>query len=170
MIEKLLPLLGKSIQSEEIKTLFEEWNAVYPKKPYCTANEPNLKGKVERDCIRLYFGRGGNSRYLKPIPAHWDGGFIAQFTMMEFTKKRKGGIPFGVEYSMTPEELTGILGEPVVVEFMGTITTWRKKLEDKYEFIVSDTAGNGDVLRSMTLSFIYEKDLDTMEDYARAGL
>ncbi len=170
MIEKLLPLLGKSIQSEEIKTLFEEWNAVYPRKPYCTPNEPNLKVKVERDCIRLYFRLGGNSRYMKPIPAHWDGGFIAQFTMMEFTKKRKGGIPFDVEFSMTAEELTAILGEPVVTNFVGTTTTWRRNLTDKHEFIVSDTGDGDDILRSMTLTFIYEKDLNSMEEYEQAGL
>jgi hypothetical protein len=171
MIENLVTLLGKSIESEEIKGLLESWRVLYPSKITCTADSPGLKGKIEKDCVRLYFGRGGNSRYMKPIPAKFKGGFIAMFTMIEFTKKRKGGIPFDVEHSMTPAELTAILGEPKVVEFMGTTTTWRKNYTEQHEFVVSDTlATDGTSIRSMTLTFHYEPDLYTMEDYEKAGL
>jgi hypothetical protein len=171
MIENLISLLGKSIESDEIKDLLMSWNVAYPTKITCTADSPNLKGKIEKDCIRLYFGRGGNSRYLKPIPTRWKGGFVALFTMIEFTKKRKGGIPFEVEHSMTSEELTAILGEPVVVNFMGKTTTWRKNVTDKHELIVSDTVSTDETsLRSITLSFIYEQDLYTMEDYEKLKL
>jgi hypothetical protein len=170
MIDKLLPLLGKSIESDEIKDLLEDWRVLYPSKITCTADSPNMKGKIEKDCVRLYFGRGGNSRYLKPIPTRFKGGFVAMFTMIEFTKKRRGGIPFDVEHSMTPDELTAILGEPKVVEFVGTTTTWRKNLTDKHEFIVSDSVStDGTAIRSMTLTFNYEEDLFTMEDYEAKG-
>jgi hypothetical protein len=171
MIEKLVPLLGKSIENEQIKDLLESWNVAFPSKITCTADSPGLKGKIEKDCVRLYFGRGGNSRYMKPIPTRFKGGYVAMFTMIEFTKKRKGGIPFEIEHSMTADELTTILGTPKVVEFMGTTTTWRKNYTDKHELIVSDTLStDGSSLRSITLTFIYEQDLDTMEEYEKAGL
>jgi hypothetical protein len=160
MLEKLIPLLGKSLETEEIKKIYSDWNAQYPKRISCTANEPNIKGKVEKDCIRLYFGRGGNSKYLKPIPTTWEGGFIGMLTMIEFTKKSRGGIPFDVTHAMSPEELTAILGTPKVVEFMGKITTWRKNTSDKHELIVCDNAyTDGTNLRAITLSFIFEADL-----------
>ena len=170
MIEKLISLLGESIESAKIKALLMAWNVPNPSKITCTADNPTLKGKVEKDCVRLYFGRGGNSRYLTPQPAPWEGNYYAIFTMIEFTKKRKGGIPFDVEFSMTPDELTAILGEPVV-DSMGTTTTWRKNVSDQHELIVSDllTEGAEEPLRSMSLTFIYEQDLLTMEDYEKAG-
>jgi hypothetical protein len=170
MLDQLIPLLGMRVDSKEIKDIFTEWNAVFPKRVTCTANEPTIKGKVEKNCVRLYFGRGGNSRYLKPIPASWEGGYFGIFTMIEFTKKRKGDMPFDVEFEMEADELTEILGEPKTVEFMGITTTWRKNITDKHEFIVSDTLStDGSSLRSMTVSFIYEADLYTMEEYEKAG-
>ena len=171
MKNKVISLLGKPIESAEIKALYAEWGAIYPKSIFCTADNPGVKGKVEKDCIRLHFGRGGNSRYLKPIPATWEGGFHAMFTAIEFTKKRKGEIPFGVEYAMTDAELTAILGEPVVSNFMGEMTVWRKQYEDKYEFLVTNNVyADGTTLKTMMLSFIYEADLFSMEEYEKAGL
>jgi hypothetical protein len=172
MYDKILPLLGKNIESDEIKALFTEWNVVFPKNTNCTPNYTNVKVKVEKHCLRLYFGLGGNSRYAKPIPAKREGSFTGQFTMMEFTKKRTDAIPFEIKYNMTPAELTKILGEPKVVNFMGTMTTWRKKYLDKYELVVNDSLGTTDTepLRSVTLGFIYEPDLNTMEEYEKAGL
>jgi hypothetical protein len=171
MLEKLIQLLGYSLETEEIKAIYKDWNAQYPKRITCTANEPNIKGKVEKDCIRLYFGRGGYSKYLKPIPTTWAGGYIGMLYMIEFTKKSRGGIPFDVTPAMTAEELTTIMGEPKVVEFMGKITTWRKNTSDKHELIVSDSQGaDGSVIRGITLSFILEPDLYTMEDYEKAGI
>jgi hypothetical protein len=170
MLEKLIPLLGKSIEEKEIKDLLAEWNVEYPKSIYCTPNNTNLKGKIEKHCIRLYFGLGGNSRYLKPIPTARENSFIAQFTMIEFTKKRTDLMPFGVRFDMTPDELTAIFGTPKVVDFMGKTTTWRKNYTDKHEMIVCDNLySDGTSLRSMTLSFVYEPDLNTMGDYEKAG-
>ena len=80
-------------------------------------------------------------------------------------------MPFDVEFEMEADELTEILGEPKTVEFMGTTTTWRKNISDKHEFIVSDMlSADGSSLRSMTVSFIYEPDLYSMEEYEKAGL
>jgi hypothetical protein len=170
MLDQLIPLLGMRVDSKEIKDIFTEWNAIFPKRVTCTANEPNIKGKVEKNCVRLYFGRGGNSRYLKPNPTSWEGGYFGIFTMIEFTKKRKGDMPFGVEFEMEASKLTEIMGEPKVVEFVGTTTTWRKNITDKHEFIVSDTLSmDGSSFRSMVVSFIYEADLYTMEEYEKAG-
>jgi hypothetical protein len=170
MLEKLIPLLGKRIDSDEIRAIYTSWNAIFPKRVSCTANEPNIKGKVEKDCIRLYFGRGGNSRYLKPLPTSWVGGYFGMLYMIEFTKKSRGGIPFDVTHAMSGEELTAIMGEPKIVEFMGTITTWRKNTSKKHELIVSDTtSSDGTTIRGITLSFIYEPDLYTMEEYEKEG-
>ncbi len=170
MKDRLISLLGKSIESEEIKALYSEWGAAYPKRTSCTADNPNIKGKVEKDCIRLYFGRGGNSRHLKPIPTTWEGGYIAILTTIEFTKKRKGGIPFGVEYAMTDDELTAILGTPIITNVVGQTTIWRKQYDEKYEFVVNNSVfPDGSVVNTMNLSFVFEPDLYTMEDYEKAG-
>jgi hypothetical protein len=170
MLEKLIPLLGMSLEKEEIKAIFTAWNAQYPKRITCTANEPNIKGKVEKDCIRLYFGRGGNSRYLKPIPTKWEGGYIGMLTTIEFTKKSRGGIPFDVTFAMTDEELTAILGKPKVVNFVGKTTTWRKNLSKRHELIVTDLESAEGKIRTINLSFIYEPNLYTLEEYEKAGL
>jgi hypothetical protein len=171
MIEKLIPLLGKSIESEEVKSLFRELGFTYPSKTTCTANNDSIKGKFEKEGIRLYFGRGANSRYAKPILGKAKGSFIGIFHMIEFTKKCKDGVmPLGVKYGMKPEELTDIFDEPKVVNFMGTTTTWRKNVTDKHELIVSDSSSDGGFLRSITLIFNYEQDLYSMEEYEKAGL
>lgn len=171
MLDQLIPLLGMRVDSKEIKDIFTEWNAIFPKRVTCTTDEPIIKGKVEKNCVRISFGRGGNSRYLKPIPTSWEGGYFGIFTMIEFTKKRKGDMPFGVEFEMEASELTEILGEPKTVESMGSVTTWRKNITDKHELVVSDTVStDGTPLRSMTVSFVYEPDLYTMDEYEKAGL
>ena len=171
MYDKLIPLLGKSIEDKEIKTLLEEWKIEYPKSIYCTPNYPVLKSKIEKHCIRLYFGMGGNSRYLKPITSSRANSYIAQFTMIEFTKKRTDSIPFGVTFAMTPDELTAILGAPKVTDFAGKTTTWRKNYTKKHELIVTDSIfPDGTAVRSMNLTFIYVPDLNTLEEYEKAGL
>ena len=153
-----------SIVSEEIKALFVDWKVPYPSSVTCTASKPGLKGKVEKNCIRLHFGRGGGSRYLKPIPTTWKGGNVCIFTAIEFTKKRRSEIPFDLRFDMTADEITAILGEPVVL--VGEASTWRKNITDKHELIVRDSFfKDGTSTRSMTVSFVYEADLDTLEDY-----
>ena len=159
-MENLVSLLGQPIESPEIKNLLIEWRVPYPSKITCTVEEPDLKAKIEKDCIRLYFTRGGNSPYLNPIPTKWKGGFVGIFTSIEFTKKRKGGIPFGVEHNMTEVELTAILGEPIKSNLGGENTTWRKNFSDKHEFVVTDVKSNdGTLVRSMKLGFILETEL-----------
>jgi hypothetical protein len=93
--------------------------------------------------------------------------------MIEFAKKYVGELPHGIKYYMSAPELTSILGKPKEVNFMGTTTTWRKNITDKHEIIVSDTKGvneNDKVLRSITVVFLFEPELYTMEDYKKAGL
>jgi hypothetical protein len=170
MLEQLIPLLGKSVVSEEIKALFIDWRVPYPTSVTCTANNPGMKGKVEKNCIRLHFSRGGSSRYLKPIPTTFKGGFVCIFTAIEFTKKRRSEIPFDLRFDMTADEITAILGQPVATNFMGQSTIWRKNITEKHELVVSDSLfKDGTSLRSMLVSFIYEADLYTMEDYEKAG-
>jgi hypothetical protein len=173
MIEKLITQLGKSIETQEIKNLYKDFGAEYPKTITCTANNDTIKGKIEKDGIKLYMRRGGYSKFLKPIIGKKAGSFIGLFTMIEITKKYKGELPHGVKYDMASKELTSILGEPKEVDFMGTTTTWRNNITDKHELIVSDSKGtspNDKVIRSITISFLFEQDLYTNEDYEKAGL
>jgi len=167
MLEQIIPLLGMRIDSKEIKDIFTEWNAIFPKRVTCSENEPTIKGKIEKNCMRLHFGRGGNSQYLKPNPTSWEGGYFGIFTTIEFTKKRKGDMPFEVEFEMEADELTEILGEPVVSD---SSTTWRKNITDKHELVVLDSIVEGLPSRSMKISFVYEPDLYTMADYELKGL
>jgi hypothetical protein len=159
MLEKLIALLGKSIESEEVKKLFMELGLKYPAKTTCTPNHSSVKGKFEKDGVLLYFTMGGNSRYLTPIPAKVKNSYIGIFSVIEFTKKCTIALPFGVKYNTTPEELTAIFGEPKVTDFIGKSTIWRKNYTDKHEFIVNDNVfTDGTKLRSVTLTFNWEAD------------
>jgi hypothetical protein len=161
MLEKLVPLLGKSIESEEIKSLFTELGFKYPIKTTCTANNSNVKGKFEKDGLILYFGLNKFSRFTKPILGKTKGTYIGVFHMIELSKKCKEGvIPFGVKYGMKADELTAIFGEPKVTDFVGKSTIWRKNYGDKHELLVNDSSySDGETLRSVTLQFIFEPDL-----------
>jgi hypothetical protein len=171
MIEKLCKLLGKSIESDEIKALFAEWNVEYPKAITCTPNHSTVKTKMEKDGVKLYFTVGGNSKFLKPIPAKRANSYIGIFSMIEFTKKCKLELPFKIERGMSPDELTKILGEPKVVNFIGEATIWRKNFNETQEIKVShDVFTDGTRLESITITFNYEPDLNTEEDYKKIGL
>jgi hypothetical protein len=171
MLEKLYPLLGKSIESEEIKALFEEWGAAYPAKLTCTPNNDTVKTKMKKDGIILYFSLGGNSKYLKPIPAKRANSFIGIFSMIEIDKKCQLDLPFGVSHALQPEALTRLLGEPKVTKFMGESVIWRKNFNDKQEIVVNHNAyADGTRIESITISFNYDPDLNTIEDYEKAGL
>ncbi len=165
MTEKLCKLLGKSIESDEIKALFAEWNVEYPKSTTCTPNHSTVKTKMEKDGVKLYFTVGGNSRFTKPIPAKKANSYIGIFSMIEFTKKCKLELPFKIERTMSAAEFTAILGEPKVVNFMGETTTWRKNFNETQEIIVSHNAyADGTRIESITIAFNYEPDLNTEED------
>ena len=92
-------------------------------------------------------------KYLKPNPASWEGGYFGIFTTIEFTKKRKGDMPFEVEFDMEADELTEILGKPVITD---SSTTWRKNITDKHELVVLDSIIDKEPTRSMKISFVYE--------------
>jgi hypothetical protein len=53
MLNKLIALLGKSIDSKEIKDLFAEWKVAYPKTTTYTANNDVVKTKMEKDGLLL---------------------------------------------------------------------------------------------------------------------
>jgi hypothetical protein len=151
MLDRLIPLLGYNIQSEEIKAIYKEWNALYPKKPYCSNEEPVLKTKVEKDCIRLYFGKGGGSQHLKPIHTSWEGGYVAQLYTIEFTKKSRGGIPLGITHAMSDADVTAKMGQPIIE---GTKTTWQKNTSDLHQLTVTQfEASDGAIDRTIRLSF-----------------
>jgi hypothetical protein len=165
MLENLYKLLGKSIESEEIKALFKEWKVDYPTKTTCTANNDQVKTKMKKDGLILYFSRGGNSKYLKPIPAKTKNSYIGIFSMIEVSDKCKLELPFGVSLAQKPEELTKILGEPKVSNFMDESTIWHKNFNDKQEItICHNLYSDGSRLNNITIGFNYETDL-TDADY-----
>jgi hypothetical protein len=173
MIEKLEALIGKNIESEEIKSLFAEWNVAYPKKTTVTPNNSSLSDcKMKRNGLELHFHLGGNSKFAKPIPAVRKGGFVALLRELIFTPKYQGELPFGLTVNMNPQEITKILGEPKVTNFMHLDSIiWRKPYKDKFEVIASDVElEKGKFIREMRISVMWDNDLDTLEDYEKAGL
>jgi hypothetical protein len=166
MIEKLIPLLGQSIESETIQQLFAELGLKYPAKTTCTPNHSTVKGKMEKDGVLFYFTMGLNSRYLKPIPAKTKNSYIGIFSMIELTKKCTFDLPFGVNHSLQPDELTAILGIPKITEFLGKSTIWRKNYTDKHELVVNDSVYmDGSTARSITLTFIWEPEFASEADF-----
>jgi hypothetical protein len=171
MLENLCKLLGKSLQSEEIIALFKAWDLAYPTKITCTANNNTVKTKMRKDGVILYFSRGGNSRFLKPIPAKTANSYIGIFSMIEITPKCKLELPFGISFALKPEDFTRILGQPKVDNFMGQSTIWRKNFSETQEIVVAHNLYNdGSRLDSITINFNYEADLSTEADYQKLGL
>jgi hypothetical protein len=94
------------------------------------------------------------------------------FSMIECTKKCAIELPFGVRYDMPSKELDKLFGQAKQTNFMNTLTSvWRKTFQERYEIIVSDNAyPDSTNLRTITIGFVSEQDLYTMEDYAKQGL
>jgi hypothetical protein len=159
MLDKLLSLLGKSVDTKEIKALYEEFGAKYPKKITGNSDTSMLKGRVKKDGIELHFGVVKNGKYLKPKEINKKGTFIALFTMIEITKEYKGEIPHGIKYNMGADELTKILGKPKEVNFMGKSFIWKKNISDKHEIKIDDSRGMDETepfTRTIMLQFIWE--------------
>ncbi len=171
MIHKLLPHLGKRIDNEDVKAVFADWNVPFPRTITCSADRPTINQKVEKNCLRLHFDQGGNSRYMKPIPTEWEGGHICLFSSIEITNKRKRDVPFDLRFDMTHEEISEIMGESTTTEFVNKITTWRKKYEDKFELVLTETLNAENITdRKMYISYVYEPEFYTQEDFEKAGL
>jgi hypothetical protein len=171
VIDELLPLLGKSLETPEIKTLFTAWNAPFPKKVTCTANNDRVATKLRKDGIELEFGRGGYSRYKKPIPGARKGSFIGMLNLIVVTPDYAGALPFPISPAVQPDELTKVFGKPNVVDFMGMTTTWRGTFAKKYELVASTVASlDGTTLKTMYVNYLWEPDLYTLDDYVAAGL
>jgi hypothetical protein len=173
MIERLEALIGKSIESDEIKALFAEWNVAYPKKTTVTPNNSSLGDcKMKRDGLSLHFHFGGNSKFAKPIPAVRKGSFTALLREIIFTPKYQGNLPFGLSINMTSQEITKILGEPKIVNFMNLDSIiWRKPYKNKFEVLASDVElEKGKFVKEMRISVMLDADLNTLEDYEKAGL
>lgn len=115
---------------------------------------------MKKDGLILYFSMGGNSKYLKPIAAKTKNSFVGIFSMIEVTNKCKLELPFGVSLALKPDELTKILGEPKVTNFMGESTIWRKNFNDKQEITVCHNLyADGSKIDNITIGFNYETDL-----------
>jgi hypothetical protein len=160
MLEEIYPLLGKSIESDEIKALFTAWNVEYPKKTTCTPNNSRVKTKMMKDDVLLNFTMGGYSKYTIPIPAKTKNSYVGIFTMIEIKKKCKIKLPFDISHASTPDDLTNALGEPKVTNFVGKSTMWRKNITDKHEITVShDEYTDGTTLHSITINFIFDPEV-----------
>jgi hypothetical protein len=161
MLEKLLSLLGTSVDTQEIKDLYAEFGAKYPTKITGNADTSMLKGRVKKDGIELHFGAVKNGKYLNPKPTKTAGTNIALFVMIQILDKYKGEIPHGIKYNMSADELTKILGKPKEVNFMGKSFIWKKNISDKHEIKIDDSRGMDETeafTRTIMLQYIWEED------------
>jgi hypothetical protein len=159
MLEKLLSLLGTSVDTQEIKDLYAEFGAKYPTKITGNADTSMLKGRVNKDGIELHFGVTANGKYLKPKKTEKEGTYIAMFLMIQILDKYKGDIPHGIKFDMKAEDLTKILGAPREDNFMGKSFYWKKNISDKHEIRVEDSRGmdeNEPFARQIFLQFNWE--------------
>lgn len=159
MLEKLLSLLGKSVDTQEIKDLYAEFGAKYPTKITGNADTSMLKGRVKKDGIELHFGVCDNGKYLNPKPTKTRGTYIALFVMIQILKDYKGEIPHGIKYNMSADELTKILGKPKEINFMGKSFIWKKNISDKHEIKIDDSRGMDEMeafTRTIMLQYIWK--------------
>jgi hypothetical protein len=173
MIEQLIPLIGKQIESDEIKKLFEEWGVPFPKKTTCTANNDSLGDcKMKKDGLSLLFGRGGHAKLLKPVPLDKKGvRFAGIFCGISANEKYKGEFPLGIKISMNDEVISTILGKPVDDNFMNIFSrTWRKEFREGFEVLFITNIIEGKTTKEMRVYPTWNNDLYTMEDYEKAGL
>jgi hypothetical protein len=159
--QELLPFLGLSIESQEVRDLILKYDTKYPSYTTCTGNSFGLKSVLEKNTLVLYFGPGFNCSFTKPILAKRKGSYIQQVTAIGFMRNYKGMLPFELKAGMSNEKLTKILGEPSVNNIVIKTTTWRKQINDKMELII----GQIDCKNEFNISFLYNPDLNTMEDY-----
>ncbi len=161
MLEKLLNLLGTSVDTQEIKDLYAEFSAKYPTKITGNADTSMLKGRVKKDGIELHFGVCDNGQYLNPKKTGREGTYIALFVMIQILKEYKGEIPHGIKYNMSADELTKILGQPKEVNFMGKSFIWKKDISDKHEMKIDDSRGMDEkeaFTRTIILQYIWEEE------------
>jgi hypothetical protein len=159
MLEKLLSLLGTSVDTQKIKDLYAEFGATYPTKITGNADTSMLKGRVKKDGIELHFGVTANGKYLKPKKTEKEGTYTAMFLMIQILDKYKGDIPHGIKFDMKAEDLTKILGAPREDNFMGKSFYWKKNITDKHEIRVEDSRGMDEsepFARQIFLQFIWE--------------
>jgi hypothetical protein len=161
MLEKLLSLLGTSVDTQEIKDLYAEFGAKYPTKITGNADTSMLKGRVKKDGIELHFGVTANGKYLKPKKTEKEGTYIAMFLMIQILDKYKGELPHGIKYNMSADELTKILGKPKELNFMGKSFIWKKNISDKHEIKIDDSRGMDETeafTRTIMLQYIWEEE------------
>lgn len=159
MIDKLLNLLGKSVDTQEIIDLYAEFGVKYPTKITGNSNTSMLKGSVKKDGIELHFGVTKNGKYLNPKPTKTAGTYIAVFVMIQILKEYKDEIPNGIKYNMPHDELTKILGKPKELNFMGKSIIWKKNISDKHEIKIDDSRGMDEAepfTRTIMLQYIWE--------------
>jgi hypothetical protein len=159
--QELLPFLGLSIESQEVRDLILKYDTKYPSSTTCTGNSFGLKSVLEKNTLVLYFGPGFNCSFTKPILAKRKGSYIQQVTALGFFKNYKGELPFELNVRMSNKELTKILGEPHLDNFVFETITWRKQINDKMEIIVVQIDGKNE----FNINFLYNPDLNIMEDY-----
>jgi hypothetical protein len=161
MLEKLLSLLGTSVDTQEIKDLYAEFGAKYPTKITGNSDTTMLKGRVKKDGIELHFGATKNGKYLNPKPTKTAGTYIALFVMIQILEKYKGELPHGIKFNTSADELTKILGKPNELNFMGKSFIWKKNISDKHEIRVEDARGMNEAepfVRQIFLQFIWESE------------
>jgi hypothetical protein len=166
MIEKLISLIGKRIDSDEVKALFTEWDIAFPKKITCTANNSSLGNcKLKKDGVSIEFGKGGNGKLLKPVPGGKNN-YIGLAIFINADKSYKDDFPFDLKYGTEEIELTKILGQPKETSFMNIVTKiWRKEYKLDYEVLVTINMIEGKLEKEMRVQCKWDDTLELLEDY-----
>ncbi|MDZ7879652.1 MAG: hypothetical protein U5L45_18385 [Saprospiraceae bacterium] len=174
MINELVPLIGKRLDSDEIRAIFTAWNVPIPKKTACTANNSSMGDcKLRKDGLSLQFGMGGHGELVKPIQIDKKGSRFEGICIFVCAQKGyEGAFPFDISIEMTAEELTKILGEPKEDDFMGIYTrTWRKDFEGDYEVLYIENIFDGKKREvQMRIQCKWDNALETLADYEKMGL
>jgi hypothetical protein len=171
MIDKLIPLIGKRIDSEDVKSLFNEWKIVFPKKITCTPNNSSMGNcKLKKDGLSIEFGLGGHGKLLKPVPKT-KLNYIGLVLFIEIDEKYAGLLPFDINYNTSEAELTKVLGTPKETNFMNVLSKiWRKEYKEDYEVLVNIETVEGKPEKKMRIQCKWDDNLELLTDYEKAGL
>lgn len=161
MLTKLIGLMGKPIQSEEMRAFFEENEIKYPKKDTISTRGYDRDFWVESKKTGMNFLFSIevlNDKY--PIDrGEYKGVFIPILKHISFQGKANVDYPSQVSYKSSLEDLNAKFGEPIIINksFLGTVHIW-KLIQDTTQDIIFQINYNVDKESISVMSLVlYEK-------------
>lgn len=116
-MEQLIHLLGKPINSPEIKLVLEQYKLKYPKKDFITNKSSDRTYWIENNKlgIALYFQLQSFSLLYSPLPGEKKGHFIPYLTKIKWTNNKTNfQIPYSLSFDLSFNEIVTILGVPTI--------------------------------------------------------